>query len=84
LERDNLSLSQGAKIVNIVNKDPSGEMSVAASLCQSVLDALTDVDMPKRHPTRWAQGSLEADGICLPVYGIHPVEAVLSNCARCS
>ncbi len=59
-------------------------MSVAASLCQSVLDALTDVDMPKRHPTRWAQGSLEADGICLPVYGIHPVEAVLSNCARCS
>jgi succinate dehydrogenase / fumarate reductase flavoprotein subunit len=43
-------------------------MSVAASLCQSVLDALTDVDMPKRHPTRRAQGSLEADRICLPVY----------------
>lgn len=43
-------------------------MSVAASLCQSVLDALTDVDMPKRHPTRRAQRSLEADRICLPVY----------------
>jgi hypothetical protein len=44
-------------------------MSVAASLCQSVLDALTDVDMPKRHPARTAQGSIEADGIGLPVYG---------------
>jgi hypothetical protein len=43
-------------------------MSVAASLCQSVLDALTDVDMPKRHPARTAQGSIEADGIGLPVY----------------
>jgi succinate dehydrogenase flavoprotein subunit len=43
-------------------------MSVAASLCQSVLDALTDVDMPKRHPTRTATGSVEAGGICLPVY----------------
>lgn len=41
---------------------------MAASLCQSVLDALTDVDMPKRHPTRGAQGSLDADHICLPVY----------------
>ena len=41
---------------------------MAASLCQSVLDALTDVDMPKRHPTRRAQESLEADRICLPVY----------------
>jgi hypothetical protein len=43
-------------------------MSVAASLCQSVLDALTDVDMPKRHRTRTAQGSIEADGMWLPVY----------------
>src|SRR5437016_1231074 len=43
-------------------------MSVAASLCQSVLDALTDIDMPKRHPARTAQGSIEADGIWLPVY----------------
>ena len=41
---------------------------MAASLCQSVLDALTDVDMPKRHPTRRAQGSLEVNRICLPVY----------------
>src|SRR6266566_4514720 len=43
-------------------------MSVAASLCQSVLDALTDIDMPKRHPARTTQGSIEADGIWLPVY----------------
>jgi succinate dehydrogenase / fumarate reductase flavoprotein subunit len=43
-------------------------MSVTASPCQSVLDALTDVDMPKRHPTRAAQGSIETEGIRLPVY----------------
>jgi succinate dehydrogenase / fumarate reductase flavoprotein subunit len=43
-------------------------MSVAAAPCQSVLDALTDVAMPKRHPTRAAQGSIEADGLRLPVY----------------
>jgi succinate dehydrogenase / fumarate reductase, flavoprotein subunit len=41
---------------------------VADSLCRSVLDALTDVDMPKRHPARTAQGSIEADGLRLPVY----------------
>jgi succinate dehydrogenase/fumarate reductase flavoprotein subunit len=43
-------------------------MSVAASPCQSVLDALTDVEMPKRHPTRAAQGTVEAAGLRLPVY----------------
>jgi succinate dehydrogenase / fumarate reductase, flavoprotein subunit len=43
-------------------------MSLAASPSQSALDALTDVDMPKRHPTRAAQGSIEADGLRLPVY----------------
>jgi succinate dehydrogenase / fumarate reductase flavoprotein subunit len=43
-------------------------MSVAASPCQSVLDALTDVGLPKRHPARAAQGSIEADGLRLPVY----------------
>jgi succinate dehydrogenase / fumarate reductase, flavoprotein subunit len=41
---------------------------VAISPCQSVFDALTDVDMPKRHPTRAARGSIEADGPRLPVY----------------
>ena len=41
---------------------------MAASPCQSVLDALTDVDMPKRHPARAAQGSIEAEGLRLPVY----------------
>jgi len=41
---------------------------VAASPCQSILDALTDVVMPKRHPTRAAQGAVEADGLRLPVY----------------
>jgi succinate dehydrogenase / fumarate reductase, flavoprotein subunit len=43
-------------------------MSVAASLRRSVLDALTDVDLPKRHPARAARGSVEADSIRLPVY----------------
>src|ERR1700730_717230 len=43
-------------------------MSVAASPCQSVLDALTDVEMPKRHPARTARKSIEADGMRLPVY----------------
>src|SRR6266404_8697363 len=65
LERDKLSVSQR---VGIVNKDQSEEMPVAASLSQSVLDALTDIDMPKRHPAGTAQGSIEADGIWLPVY----------------
>jgi succinate dehydrogenase / fumarate reductase, flavoprotein subunit len=46
-------------------------MSVAASLRQSVLDALTDVDMPKRHPTRTVKESLEVGGLCLPVYACH-------------
>lgn len=41
---------------------------MAASLRQSALDGLTDVDMPKRHPARAAQGSIEADGLRLPVY----------------
>ena len=41
---------------------------MAASPCQSALDALTDVDMPKRYPTRAAQGSIEANGLRLPVY----------------
>ncbi len=41
---------------------------MADSLCQSVLDALTDVDMPKRHPARTARGSIEAEGLRLLVY----------------
>ena len=44
---------------------------MAASLRQSVLDALTDVDMPKRHPTRTVKESLGVGGICLPVYACH-------------
>ena len=44
---------------------------MAASLRQSVLDALTDVDMPKRHPTRTVKESLEVGGLCLPVYACH-------------
>src|SRR5450755_1449186 len=65
LERDNLSLSQP---IGVVNTDRSEDMSVAASLRRSVLDALTDVDLPKRHPARTARGSVEADSIRLPVY----------------
>ena len=41
---------------------------MAASLCLSVLDALTDLDMPKRHPNRAAQELIEADGLRLTVY----------------
>ena len=41
---------------------------MAASLCQSVLDALTDVAMPKRPPSRGAQGSLDVRRISVPVY----------------
>jgi hypothetical protein len=47
LERDKLSLYQQ---IGIVNKDRPEEMSVAASLCQSVLDALTDT-------LRWSRES---------------------------
>jgi hypothetical protein len=65
LERDKLNLPHR---FGIVNKDQSEEMSVTASPCQSVLDALTDVDMPKRHPTRAALGSIETEGLRLPVY----------------
>jgi hypothetical protein len=64
LERDKTSLPQHARIVN---EDPA-EMSVADSLGQSVLDTLTDVEMPKHHPARTAQGSIEAEGLRLPVY----------------
>jgi hypothetical protein len=66
LERDKLSLSRP---IRIVNKDRSEELSVAVSLTRSVLDALTDVDMPKCHPGCAARRSIEADGIRLPVYG---------------
>jgi FAD binding domain len=33
-----------------------------------VLDALTDVDVLKHHPTSMAQGSIEADGMWPPAY----------------
>jgi hypothetical protein len=68
LERDNSILLLHSRSVN---KDPLEEISMAASLCQSVLDALTDVEMPKRHPSPAApaaQGSIDADGIRLPIY----------------
>jgi succinate dehydrogenase / fumarate reductase flavoprotein subunit len=65
LERDKLNLPQR---FGVVNNDQSEEMFVTASPCQSVLDALTDVGMPKRHPTRAAQGSVETEGLRLPVY----------------
>ncbi len=45
-----------------------GETRVPVSLPQSILDALTDVDMPKRHPARPASAQLEVSGLRLPVY----------------
>ena len=41
---------------------------MAASPCLSALDALTDLDIPKRHPNRAAQELIEADGLRLTVY----------------
>ena len=41
---------------------------MGASLPQSVLDALTDVDMPKRHPGRAAREQLTVAGFRVPLY----------------
>ena len=41
---------------------------MAAPLPQSVLDALTDVDMPKRHPARAAREQLTVAGFRVPLY----------------
>jgi succinate dehydrogenase / fumarate reductase, flavoprotein subunit len=41
---------------------------VAVPLPQSVLDALTDVDMPKRHPGRTAREQLTVAGFRVPLY----------------
>jgi len=43
------------------------------------LDALTDVEMPKRHPTRAAQGTVEAAGLRLPVYACDALVLVTSR-----
>ena len=41
---------------------------MAAPLPQAVLDALTDVEMPKRHPTRGPREWVEAAALRLPLY----------------
>ena len=41
---------------------------MAVQLPQSVLDALTDVDMPKRHPGRAAREQLTVAGFRVPLY----------------
>ena len=41
---------------------------MAGPLPQSILDALTDVDMPKRHPARAPRERREVAGVSLPVY----------------
>ena len=41
---------------------------MAIQLAQSILDALTDVDMPKRLPARAATGFVHCDGIDLKVH----------------
>ena len=41
---------------------------MAVPLPQSVLDALTDVDMPKRHPGRAAREQLTVAGFRVPLY----------------
>jgi succinate dehydrogenase / fumarate reductase, flavoprotein subunit len=52
----------------MVNSYASEDICVAASLPQPVLDALTDVDMPKRHPARAPREWVEASRLLLPVY----------------
>jgi succinate dehydrogenase/fumarate reductase flavoprotein subunit len=44
---------------------------VAIPLPQSVLDALTDVELPKRHTSRGPREWLDLSGLRLPVYGCH-------------
>jgi succinate dehydrogenase/fumarate reductase flavoprotein subunit len=41
---------------------------LAAPLSQTILDRLTDVDMPKRHPAREVTSWLNAAGLRLPLY----------------
>jgi succinate dehydrogenase / fumarate reductase, flavoprotein subunit len=65
LERDNLGLAQRP---DIVNSNFHEETRLAVPLPQSVLDALTDVDMPKRHQGRAAREQLTVSGFRVPLY----------------
>jgi succinate dehydrogenase/fumarate reductase flavoprotein subunit len=65
LERDKLGLAQRR---DVVNSNFHEETRVAAPLPQSVLDALTDVEMPKRHPGRAARELLTLAGFRVPLY----------------
>jgi succinate dehydrogenase / fumarate reductase, flavoprotein subunit len=65
LERDNLRLAQPDQAVN---SNCEGETRVAGPLSQSILDALTDVEMPKRHPARAAREPLTVAGFRVPLY----------------
>ena len=56
LERDNLSLDDYFALVNDENQ--GRETIVSGELNQAILDALTDVEMPRRLPTRSADESL--------------------------
>jgi succinate dehydrogenase/fumarate reductase flavoprotein subunit len=65
LERDNLSLSQQKRFVN---RKFGEDKRVAGPLDQSILDALTDVAMPKPPPARATRESLRAGGYALPLF----------------
>jgi succinate dehydrogenase / fumarate reductase flavoprotein subunit len=65
LERDKLRLAQPDQAVN---SNCKGETRVVGPLPQSVLDALTDVEMPKRHPARAAREPLAVAGFRVPLY----------------
>jgi succinate dehydrogenase/fumarate reductase flavoprotein subunit len=65
LERDNLSLSQRSLLVNSKFGE---ETRVAGPLDQSILDALTDIAMPKPPPARVTRETLRAGGFAVPLY----------------
>jgi succinate dehydrogenase / fumarate reductase flavoprotein subunit len=65
LERDKLGLAQRR---DVVNSNFHEETRVAVPLPQSVLDAFTDVGMPKRHQGRAAREQLTVSGFRVPLY----------------
>jgi succinate dehydrogenase/fumarate reductase flavoprotein subunit len=71
LERDNLPLSHR---IRFVNGKFGEETRVAGPLDQSILDALTDIAMPKTPPARAPRERAHAGGFALP---LHRCEALV-------
>lgn len=71
LERDKLELIE---LDGSVNRQNNTGGNVATELAQSILDALTDVEMPKRLPARAATEIVRCEGLELKV---HRAEALV-------